>query len=147
MIYASERINKEEVLDLLIKCSNSFNPPLSQNIPYTLEEYATKLSTYASFIVCRNLGSIVGFLAYYVNIDGLFAYIPQIWVSDEHQRQGIGSSLIKVLIRNLPQEIHSIRLEVRRANNKALSFYLKSNYHLIEEHDGKCLMELLIRSN
>lgn len=144
MIYTAERLTKDRVFELLMRCNNSFSPPLSQNIPYTIEEYASKLANNASFIVCSEKGSVVGFVAYYINLDGRFAYIPQIWVSDDHQRQGIGSSMIEELIRNSPIEIQYIRLEVRRSNNKAFAFYLKSNYHVIEEYNGKCLMEMLI---
>lgn len=144
MFYKKQNLSYLEVLELLQRAENSFTPPLSRNIPYSLEEYALRLSENAFFIVCIDNGVVVGFTAFYINIEGHFAYIPQIWVSDEYQRQGIGSSMVEKLIDNVPSDISSIRLEVRKLNHKALSFYLKSDYKMIREEGGKCLMEKFI---
>ena len=141
MRYSIEKLSQPQVLALLNTCNNSFTPPLSNNIPYTLEEYAIRLSVNAKFALCRNSETIIGFTAYYVNNEGKFAYIPQIWVSDQFQRNGIGSAMINKIISTLPTDIEKIRLEVRKNNDKAYSFYLKCNYSVIEEKSGKCLME------
>lgn len=129
------------MLGLLMKAENSFTPPLSHNIPYTINEYAERLSSSAMFVLCANGDEIVGFTAFYINLDGGFAYIPQIWVSEKYQRRGIGSSMIDTMIATLPCEIKSIRLEVRKNNKKACSFYEKSHYETIDERNGKFLME------
>lgn len=141
MKFSNRNLSYTVVLELLNEAETSFVPPLSQNIPFTVEEYARKLSDSAQFIICENNDDIIGFLAYYENHEGQFAYIPQIWVSDDHQRQGIGSMMVRELVSLLPNDIDSIRLEVRRANEKALTFYLKSNYYIVEEKDGRYLMQ------
>ena len=141
MVFTLQRLAQEQVLELLREAENSFTPPLSCNIPYTVEEYATKLSEHASFVLCKEDERVIGFTAFYLNKEGGYAYVPQIWVSDDYQRQGIGSAMIDELVKNVGDEINSIRLEVRKNNSKAFSFYLKSGYTVVEEKKGKCLME------
>ena len=146
MNYQWNSLTQEEVLLLLIRAENSFSPPLSQNIPYTLSDYAKKLSEFARFILCVEDNEIVGFTAYYLNQEGGFVYIPQIWVSDDHQRKGIGAKMIAFLIDEIPSFVLSIRLEVRKNNIKAFSFYSKLGYDVVEEKNGKCLMERIIKT-
>ena len=141
MIYTTERLTRDKVYELLTRCNNSFSPPLFQNIPYTPEEYAEKLANNASFVVCHEDNEIIGFTAYYTNIEGGFIYIPQIWVSDYHQRKGIGAALLDVVVHNAPSVIQSVRLEVRKNNEKAIGFYKKSGFSYVSESDNKCLLE------
>ena len=144
MRYSIEKMSQQEVWDLLNMCNNSFTPPLSNNIPYTLEEYAKKLSENAKFVLCMECEIIIGFAAYYVNIEGKFIFIPQIWVSDKYQRKGIGATMINKMIELLPSNIDSIRLEVRKNNEKAYSFYAKNNFVVLAEKNGKLLMGIRI---
>ena len=145
MVFTLQRLAQDKVLELLREAENSFTPPLSCNIPYTLEEYATKLSEHAFFILCKEDEIVIAFTAFYLNKEGGFAYIPQIWVSDDHQCRGIGSSMIDELVKSVGDDINAIRLEVRKNNGKAFSFYLKSGYAMVEEKNGKCLMEKIIK--
>ena len=145
MKYSIEKLSKKEVLNLLISCNNSFTPPLSKNIPYTLEEYAERLATYADFVLAKEGGEIAGFLAYYTNTEGGFAYIPQVWVSDNHQRKGIGGQMLNMLIQNIPESLSSVRLEVRKNNEKAVSFYNKMGLVVIKDNDSKLMLEKSIK--
>lgn len=140
MEYKCQKLNSKDVLALLVKAENSFTPPLSHNIPYSLKEYAERLSGNAFFILCVDHEETLGFTAYYINTEGKFAYIPQIWVSDKYQRKGIGATMINKMIELLPSNIDSIRLEVRKNNEKAYSFYAKSNFVVLAEKNGKLLM-------
>ena len=144
MKYSIEKLSQQEVFDLLVTCNNSFTPPLSKNIPYTLEEYAERLATYADFVLAKEGGEIAGFLAFYTNTEGGFAYIPQVWVSDNHQRKGIGGQMLNMLIQNILASFLSVRLEVRKNNEKALSFYNKMGFVVIKDSDSKLLLEKYI---
>lgn len=146
MIFTNKKLDHAAVLALLNKCENSFDPPLSQNIPYTLSDYAKRLSDFAWFILCVENEEIIGFTAYYLNQEGCFAYIPQIWVSDQHQRKGIGASMLEMLIKEAPSYVNAIRLEVRKNNEKAVSFYSKIGFAVIEEKGNKLLLEKLLVS-
>lgn len=141
MEFISKRLTCEEVLDLLKQAENSFFPPLSHNIPYTLHEYAERLATHADFVLVEEDGEIAGFLAYYTNLEGGFAYIPQIWVSDNHQRKGVGGLMLNMLIHNIPASFSSVRLEVRKNNEKAVSFYNKMGFIILKDNGGKILLE------
>lgn len=140
MTFANKKLDSATVLALLNQCENSFDPPLSQNIPYTVSDYAKKLSEFAWFILCMEDDKIIGFTAYYLNQEGGFAYIPQIWVSDNHQRKGIGAKMMDVLIKESPSFVYSIRLEVRKNNEKAVSFYEKNGFEVIEDKGKKVLL-------
>ena len=144
MKYTIDKLSRPEVLSMLKACNNSFSPPLSDNIPYTLEEYANKLSTYATFVLVKDNGESIGFLAYYTNIESAFVYIPQLWVSDIHQRKGVGAKMLEILIDNISTEIKSVRLEVRKSNDKAVSFYYKMGFSVINDEGNKCMLEKLI---
>lgn len=145
MVYSIKKLSHVDVLRLLQDCENSFTPPLSKNIPYTIDEYAKKLSTNATFVVCEDEGVIIGFTAFYTNKEGGFFYIPQIWVSDNYQRKGIGACMMEQLIIKTPNCVKSIRLEVRKNNEKAVSFYEKSGFKLIEDIGNKVLLEKMIK--
>ena len=145
MTFTNKKLDYETVLALLNQCENSFDPPLSHNIPYTVSDYAKKLSEFAWFILCMEKEEIIGFTAYYLNQEGGFAYIPQIWVSDMHQRKGIGARMMEQLIIEAPVNINAIRLEVRKNNEKAVSFYEKSGFKVMEDYDKKVLLEKIIK--
>lgn len=146
MDFLCQKMTLEEVLCLLNKAENSFTPPLSHNIPYTVEEYAKRLSSNAIFIICKENDEIIGFIAYYVNIEGQFVYITQIWVSDHHQRKGIGSIMLEQLIKKVPTVVDKVQLEVRMNNEKASSFYRKVGFLPIREENNRYLMEKRIRT-
>jgi ribosomal protein S18 acetylase RimI-like enzyme len=145
MLYSIKKLDYTIVVNLLYNCENSFNPPLSHNIPFTVDEYAMRLANNASFVVCEENGEIIGFTAFYTNIPGGFVYIPQIWVSDDYQRKGIGAKMMDVLIQCAPKDIQSIRLEVRRNNEKAFSFYAKNGFSCIGDSNNKCLLERILK--
>lgn len=141
MVYSIKKLAYIDVLNILKDCENSFDPPLSQNIPYTVEEYAIKLSNNASFVVCEEEGEIIGFTAFYTNIEGGFFYIPQIWVSDKHQRKGIGAKMMEQLIAaDAPVNVGTIRLEVRKNNAKAVTFYKKIGFKILDDNGRKVLL-------
>lgn len=141
MKYTVERLNQEKVLELLLECNNSFTPTLSENIPYTLEQYAYRLSSNATFVLCSDEGKTIGFTAFYINEEGGFSYIPQIWVSDAYQRRGIGAIMMDNLISYVSASIKAIRLEVRKNNENAVAFYKKSGFVVLTDEGNKYLLE------
>lgn len=144
MEFKCQKLSKEEVLAILMKAENGFNPPLSKNIPYILDDYAKKLSEFARFILCVEEKEIIGFMAFYLNQEGGFAYISLIWVSDNHQKKGIGATMMELLSKEVSTCVKSIRLEVRKNNEKAMRFYKSSGFLSIEDSDKKILLEKTI---
>lgn len=141
MKYSIEKLSQKKVLELLLECNNSFTPPLSENIPYTIEQYANRLSSNATFVLCSDDGKTIGFIAFYINEESGFLYIPQIWVSDAYQRRGIGAIMMETLKKRISSTIKAIRLEVRKNNRKAVPFYIKFGFISINDEGNKYLME------
>lgn len=134
------RLSFDEVLALLNQCDNSFVPPLSSHID--LQAYARRMSDNAYFVLIKNdEGGVVAFTAYYLNQEGSFAYIPEIWVADSCQRMGLGHKMINHLAQIAPDYVKAIRLEVRKNNEKAYGFYQKEGFVLAEDRDTKVLLE------
>lgn len=145
MEFKCQKVSKEEVLAILMKAENSFNPPLSKNIPYLLDDYAKRLSEFAWFILGMEENEIIGFIAYYLNQEGGFAYISLIWVSDNYQKNGIGARMLELLIENeVSNYVKTIRLEVRKNNDKAMRFYKSMGFLSIEDSEKKILLEKTI---
>lgn len=134
------RLSFDEVLSLLNRCDNSFDPPLSSHID--LQAYARRMSDNALFVLIKNdEGDVVAFTAYYLNQEGAFAYIPEIWVADSCQRMGLGHKMIAHLGHLAPDYVKKIRLEVRKNNEKAYHFYMKEGFVLVEDRNTKVLFE------
>ena len=134
------RLPFAEVLLLLHECDNSFDPPLSSHID--LEAYAKRLSDNAFFVLVKDDdGKVVAFTAYYLNQEGAFAFIPEIWVADSCQRMGMGHKMIGYMIQLVPEYVRCIRLEVRKNNEKAYRFYQKEGFLIAEDKGAKVLLE------
>ena len=71
--------------------------------------------------------SIVGFVDYWVTFDS--GTIVQIAVHPDIQRSGIGSMMMKEVIKDAyVKKVRTLTLEVRASNNKAISFYEKFGF-------------------
>lgn len=70
---------------------------------------------------------IVGFVDYWVTFDS--GTIVQIAVHPDIQRSGIGSMMIKEVIKDAyVKKVRTLTLEVRASNTKAISFYEKFGF-------------------
>lgn len=136
--YIRATLDPEAVHTLLQKCDEEFVPSLSQTM--NLKQYAQKLSDFAQFVIALDNGSAAGFVAYYLNDEGHFIYVPLIWVSSEVQRNGIGQQLIAQLSELSIMGYSSIRLEVLKSNTGACHFYLKEDFKMAEDRNSKWLM-------
>lgn len=140
------KLSKKSVYDLLMKCEKDFTPSLSCSI-VNLDGYAEKLSKNAEFVLSSEAEENIGFLAFYKNKESGFLYIPLIWVSKKHQNRGIGQKMLNHLIENREEGIKGVRLEVRKNNENAVSFYKQSGFEIIGDHDEKYLLEKCLETN
>lgn len=137
--YIKTTLDLESVHTLLQKCDEEFVPPLSQTM--NLKQYAQKLSEFAQFVLALDKGEAAGFVAYYLNDEGHFIYVPLIWVSREHQRKGVGQKLIAQLSDLSLIGYSSILLEVLKTNTTALAFYKKELFEEEEDRGDKFLLK------
>jgi ribosomal protein S18 acetylase RimI-like enzyme len=137
------RFSTQEVFNLLVESSSFFTPSLSKEID--LQTYAIKLSNFAGFLVCRKQGKIIGYIAYYKNIQARQIYIPLICVYPDFQHLGIGTQMLNKLEDTFKVGYHTLGLEVVKLNLKAYNFYIKHNFYTKEDRGKRYLMEKNIR--
>jgi ribosomal protein S18 acetylase RimI-like enzyme len=139
------RLSPHEVHELLVDFDKDFNPSLSSTLDFDV--YSQKLSQYGYFVMAYEGSKIVGFISYYLNLEGRFVYIPFIAVkSDGYQRKGIGQMMLICLERNCQDYYRSIRLEVLKSNVQARSFYQTRGFVIIEDRQERLLLSLNIDS-
>ena len=62
-----EKLSYQQVFDLFIKYNDNFVPRLSDDVD--IENYSKKVSDNALFAVYKNEDNIIGFVAYYLNLE------------------------------------------------------------------------------
>ena len=104
--------------------SEKYNPNLFN---YFFESYPQ------GFIVAELGQKIIGFIIG-INTEKNYAKIVMLSVSEGFQGKKIGTELLLKLEKNLKKNgIIIIELEVRTTNNKAINFYKKQGYKIVEE--------------
>ena len=100
-----------------------------------IEEYAQKLSTYASFVTLRNeKGDITGIIAFYSNQKPT-AYISHIWVAGCNRGGGACGKMIAMLSEYVKGKgFNAIKLEVRLNNRSAIRAYEKNGFKFISRN-------------
>ena len=83
-----------------------------------------------TFIVAEYQGIVIGFILA-VNVDTGIARILLLSIKRTYQGQGIGSSLLWMLLREMGDQIKKITLEVRTNNTRAITFYLHHGFQLM----------------
>ena len=138
-IHSGLRLSQSEVLSLLNRFDDSSEKPLHAGIDFST--YSIKLSQYAYFIIAIENDLQMGFVAYYLNDDNHFAYVPQVVVHKEARHKGLGHSMFKVLCDSLTSNIKCIKLEVLKSNTYARNFYQREGFTIVEDHKERLLLE------
>ena len=101
------------------------------------EQYSPSLFNYFyetnnnGFIIVEIGHKIIGFIIG-VKINSEMAKILMLSVSQQYRRKDIGSQLLKQFLRNIIRDkIKIIELEVRTDNNKAIKFYEKHGFEIV----------------
>lgn len=141
-IEVGKKLSQDMVFSLLEFFDDSAVGHLSDRID--LISYSIKLSNNALFLIAKDLDNNLGFIAYYLNTEGKFAYISQIITHKTGRHKGIGHLMINYLKDSLTGSYNSIRLEVYNSNNIALEFYKREGFVLREDRGEKSLLELIL---
>ena len=88
---------------------------------------------------CRGL--IIGFVAYYINRENRFLYVPFTAVLPEYRGQGVGYLMFEHLYEIKDNDLDSIQLEVDKNNQSARAFYERSGFQIKEERVNKYLLD------
>lgn len=133
------KLSTQEVFNLLDHFDDSSNIPLHCGLDFN--SYSKKLSVNALFVIAKENAAKVGFIAYYLNEEGHFAYIPQIVVHKKFRHMGVGHSMLVKFVDSLPYEYDSIKLEVLKSNTYAISFYKREGFFELEDHNERLLLK------
>jgi ribosomal protein S18 acetylase RimI-like enzyme len=111
-------------------------------IPSNLDIYLQKIIKHAVVIPYYSKGSLEGFIAYYANNPNKSAFLTMILVDRFSQGQKIGKLLLESSINDLKNNgFLTYSLEVLKHNSKAMLFYQKYGFKIIEDRNNLWLME------
>lgn len=133
------RLSKTDVFALLQHFDDSSDRPLHEGLDF--DSYSEKLSNHAFFVLYHEEGLLLAFIAYYLNYEENFVYIPQIVVHKKGRHQGVGHQMIEILEKSLPNSFKVIRLEVLKENIVAYNFYMREGFSEVEDRNERFLLE------
>ena len=137
-IHTDVRLTEEETLQLLKHFDDSSDVPLHQSLDFV--SYSEKLSLCAHFLLAINDGKYMGFIAYYLNAEGNFVYIPQIVVHKDGRHMGIGHMMMAALQEMCFGKYEKVLLEVLNTNLNARKFYEREGFIEEEKHGERLLL-------
>lgn len=137
-IKVGERLSKRQVIDLLSYFDDSSDIPLHKGLDF--DSYSEKLSEFALFTLAYEGSRCFGFVAYYLNQEGKFVYIPQIVVHKNGRHKRLGHQLLSAMVETYSCAYTEIQLEVLKINQTARYFYERENFVEIEDRGERVLM-------
>jgi ribosomal protein S18 acetylase RimI-like enzyme len=132
--YSSLPFNR--IYNLLNELDKEFVPHLSHQVE--IDKYSKKLSQRASFILLES-DIDLGLIAYYLNEK--LCFISSFAIKSEYQGKGYSSKMYKTLIKGINKNIKIIRLEVSKINTKAINFYFKIGFNIIQQNKSTFILE------
>lgn len=121
------------IVDIIIATRGAAMPyaPLAHTEAEIYEWVTAVLIPSGGTIVADHLGSVVGFAA--VSHDGNFTWIDQMYLSLSHTGQGIGTRLLREIIRTAHGPV---RLFTFQENLQARRFYERHGFKALTFSDG-----------
>lgn len=138
-VHTGLKLSQSEVLSLLEYFDDSSDEPLHESLDFY--QYSKKLSLYAYFVVATEDNQQIGFIAYYLNDENHFAYIPQVVVHKSARHKGVGHSMFMVLYECIRNKFLTLKLEVLKSNINARAFYEREGFGEISDHNERLLLE------
>lgn len=136
------KLSQIEVLSLFYHFDDSSEVPLHKCLDFQM--HSRKFADKAYFNLAKIGSQIIGFVAYYLNEEGKFAYISEIIVHKDGRHRGIGHKMMVSLINAVGTSYKCIRLEVLKSNQYARKFYEREGYNEIDDHGNKLLLEKVL---
>lgn len=129
--YKVKEAAQTDVRNHLLKCSDSFVPPLATRI--NIEDYSSKIFDKAITFEAWDHKDLIGVIAAYFNSETLMAFITNVSVVKEYMGLGIAAKLLKMCIDHAEfNGYHEIKLEVNKDNFPAVNFYKKHKFTQVE---------------
>ena len=109
-----------------------------------ITEYARKLNENAEiYFLINDAHEDIGMCAIYANDNkNKIIYISSISIKKEYISKGLGQYLLNYVFKlKYDYKMNHIKLEVKKNNQKAISFYRKNGFIITEEKSESYLME------
>lgn len=139
--YKINESSLNDIIEHLTKSSDYFIPKLKTYV--NIEDYSTKIFSKGVRFESYHNNTLVGLLVLYVNEDKKTTFITNVSVYEEYQKMGIAKNLLnncKTFI--LEKNYNEIILEVFKNNVKALNFYKKNKFKILNNDENKITMKL-----
>lgn len=137
-IHSGLKLSQSEVLSLLERFDDSSDEPLHESLDFI--KYSKKLSQYAYFVLATEKNQQIGFIAYYLNDENHFVFVPQIVVHKDARHMGIGHMMFQHLYETLTTKFRNINLEVLKSNDYARAFYRREGFVEYEDRNERFLL-------
>ena len=141
-IHSGLKLSQSEVLSLLERFDDSSDEPLHESLDFI--KYSKKLSQYAYFVLATEKKQQIGFIAYYLNDENHFAYVPQVVVHRNARHRGLGHTMFNILCDSLSTDIECIKLEVLKSNIYARNFYQREGFIESEDRYERLLLHKIL---
>lgn len=142
VIYTINESSELQIKQHLYDVSDSFLPALSSYVD--INEYSKKIFEKSTRIEAYNNNILIGLIAIYINSNDSF--ITNFSVSEEFHGQGVAKNLLMTCVKHINKFLHkSIYLEVKIKNNRAINFYKRNRFEIIEKNKDNYKMELKIK--
>lgn len=142
VIYTINESSELQIKQHLYDVSDSFLPALSSYVD--INEYSKKIFEKSTRIEAYNNNILIGLIAIYINSNDSF--ITNFSVSEEFHGQGVAKNLLMTCVNHINKFLHkSIYLEVKIKNNRAINFYKRNRFEIIEKNKDNYKMELKIK--
>lgn len=130
--------NLAHIRNHLEACKNNFTPKLDSYV--NLTEYSQKIFLSADKFERFEDNELIGLIAAYDNTLDKSAFITNVSIISDYQKQGIGVSLLNECIEYYKNKKYKeIYLEVFRQNKNAINFYLKHNFKVVKNDKEKII--------
>tara|TARA_R110000782_G_scaffold35544_6_gene84978 strand:+ start:19383 stop:20531 length:1149 start_codon:yes stop_codon:yes gene_type:complete len=128
----------------LERCKDEFTPSLDTYV--NLTQYSEKIYLHADRFERFENNKLIGLIAIYDNPEKSYGYITNVSVEGKYQGVGISSSLLKECINYFRNKgFCKINLQVYKTNKKAISFYKKNNFKVLNILDKIITMSIELK--
>ena len=124
----------------LRRCDNDFVPPLSDRVE--IDDYSRKITGRAIRFEGWAVGSLVGLVAAYFDVDRLTAFITTVSVEPEQRKRGLASRLLVDCVAYAQERGYTrVLLEVDRDNRSAIDLYEREGFTMADVSEQTISMQ------
>lgn len=141
-----EKIKSSNTIKDSLRGFDDCYPRLANRIK-DIDSFTKKLADNGIVITCKDSYGIKGVICFYANDnENCIGFITILWINKANRSEGIGTKLLNYSIANMKHlGMKAVRLEVKKDNIKAISFYKKNSFVIedTENNDSFYMIRML----